>query len=367
MNNICFILGTRPEIIKLSPVIRVCKQRKIPFFILHTNQHYSAEMDRVFFDELHLPRPKYNLGIHESLHGKMVGHMLEGIEKILLKEKPSIVLVQGDTNTVLAGGLAAAKLQIKVGHVEAGLRSYDRTMPEEINRIVVDHLSDYLFCPTMKQKQILLGEGIDAKKIVVTGNTIVDAVLQNMKQSEKNKTYSFYAKERYILLTMHRPANVDDPKILSDILLSLEELSARAGFPIYFPVHPRTLQAMQKSSHVVHEKYIRLMEPVQYLEMLALEKYAQLILTDSGGVQEEACILRAPCITLRENTERPETVDVGANIVAGIKKRGIFMAAKKMLTVSENWRNPFGNGKAGEKIIKACSISYEKKVDISKL
>lgn len=354
MSKVCFILGTRPEIIKLSPVIRVCKKRKIPFFILHTNQHYSAEMDSVFFDELDLPRPKYNLGIRESLHGKMVGHMLEGIEEILLKEKPSIVLVQGDTNTVLAGGLAAAKLQIKVGHVEAGLRSYDRTMPEEINRVVVDHLSDYLFCPTKKQKQILLGEGIDAKKIVVTGNTIVDAVLQNIKQSKKNKTYAHYARERYMLLTMHRPANVDNPKILSDILLSLEKLSTRVGFPIYFPVHPRTLQAMKKLSHFVHEKHIRLMEPVQYLEMLALEKHAQLILTDSGGVQEEACILKTPCITLRDNTERPETVDVGANIVAGTKKQGIFIAAKKMLTVSRTWKNPFGDGRASDRILKVC-------------
>lgn len=351
MNKVCFILGTRPEIIKLSPIIRVCKQRRIPFFILHTNQHYSAEMDSIFFDELDLPHPKYNLGIRESLHGKMVGCMLEGIEKILLKEKPSIVLVQGDTNTVLAGGLAAAKLQIKVGHVEAGLRSYDRTMPEEINRVVVDHLSDYLFCPTKKQKQILLGEGIDAKKIVVTGNTIVDAVLQNIGRAQKNKKYAHYTKKHYMLLTMHRPANVDDPRILRQLINAIYKISMKFHTKVLFPAHPRTRIALEKSHITLDKNFIELMHPVQFIEMLVLEKNAKLILTDSGGVQEEACILHVPCVTLRNNTERPETVDVGSNRVAGVTEKGIMRATLAMSKASRSWKNPFGNGKAAEKIV----------------
>ncbi len=352
--KICFILGTRPEIIKLSPVVRECRRRKIPFFILHTNQHYSADMDSLFFDELGLPRPKYNLGVHESLHGKMVGRMLIGIEEILLKEKPSIVLVQGDTNTVLAGGLAAAKLQIKVGHVEAGLRSYDRTMPEELNRVVVDHLSDLLFCPTKKQKHILLQEGVSKKNIIVTGNTIVDAVLQNIKRAKKDKKYSHYAQEKYMLLTMHRPANVDNPVILQRILDVLEELSQKNKMQILFPAHPRTVQAMKQLSRGLQGEYIKVLKPVQYLEMLMMVQYAQLILTDSGGLQEEACILHTPCVTLRENTERPETLEVGANLIAGTERNGIFFATKKMMQKPKTWMNPFGDGRASAQIIINC-------------
>lgn len=351
MKKICFILGTRPEIIKLSPVVRECQRLNVPFIILHTNQHYSADMDSLFFDELGLPRPKYNLGVRESLHGKMVGKMLEGIEEILIREEPDIVLVQGDTNTVLAGGLAAAKLQIKVGHVEAGLRSYDRTMPEELNRVIVDHLSSYLFCPTEKQMTILLKEGIDTEKVTVTGNTIVDAVSQNIDRAKDDKRYAHYAKERYMLLTLHRPANVDDPLVLQSLMQTLEKVSTKFKLKIYFPAHPRTKAALEKFQITVDPSSIVLMEPVQYLEMLVLEKYAQLILTDSGGVQEEACILHVPCVTLRNNTERPETVDVGANIVAGITEKGVLKAVKTMVDASVLWKNPFGEGKSSKKIL----------------
>lgn len=350
--RICVVLGTRPEIIKLSPVIRECEKKKFPFFIVHTNQHYSANMDTVFFKELGLPQPKYNLNIREALHGKMVGRMLEEIEKVFLTEKPSMVLVQGDTNTVLAGALAAAKLQIKVGHVEAGLRSYDRTMPEELNRVTVDHLSDLLFVPTQQQEKILLGEGILKEKILVTGNTVVDAVMQSIEQAKKDKRYHHYTKERYMLLTMHRPANVDDPKVLQDIIDTLEDLSVELDLKIYFPAHPRTVQAMKNLSRGIHTDHIIVMEPVQYLEMLMLEQCAQLILTDSGGVQEEACILHVPCVTLRDNTERPETVEVGASKIAGTTRNGIFNAAHKMIKVSKKWINPFGDGKAAVRIIR---------------
>ncbi len=353
MKKVCFVLGTRPEIIKLSPVIRECERKDIPFFIIHTNQHYSSEMDGSFFQELHLPKPTYNLDIHETLHGRMVGRMLESIERVLLKENPSLVFVQGDTNTVLAGGLASAKLQIPVGHVEAGLRSYDRTMPEEINRVLVDHVSDYLFCPTQKQADIALGEGIEKKKIYVTGNTVVDAVQQNIQRAEQDMRYSHYKKEKYMLLTMHRPSNVDNPDTLRQIVEALYTVSRDQEKKIYFPIHPRTIQALQRAKIVLDSACIVQMAPFQYLEMLVAQKYAHLILTDSGGVQEEACILKTPCVTIRNTTERPETVEVGANVVAGVTKNGILQAVQKIESVSKDWTNPFGNGDAAEKIIDA--------------
>lgn len=308
-------------------------------------------MDKTFFEDLDLPKPKYNLNVRESLHGKMVGLMLEAIEAILIKEQPRLVVVQGDTNTTLAGALAAAKLQIKVAHVEAGLRSYDRTMPEEINRIMVDHLSDLLFCPTHKQKHILTKEGINRNQIFVTGNTIVDAVNQNLTVAQGKKEYQHFSHENFMLLTLHRPANVDNPKLLENLLKILTELALKLKLKIYFPAHPRTLQELNKHNFKVDPNTIELLEPVNYHEMLILEKYARLILTDSGGIQEEACIIHVPCVTLRDNTERPETVDVGANLIAGTKREAIFAAAQKMLSGQRNWENPYGHGKAAKKIV----------------
>jgi UDP-N-acetylglucosamine 2-epimerase (non-hydrolysing) len=350
--KIAIILGTRPEIIKLSPIVRECQKHNLDFFILHTNQHFSANMDQVFFDELELPQPKYNLNIQESLHGKMTGRMLTGIEEVLLQEKPDWVLVQGDTNTVLAGGLAAAKLQIKVGHVEAGLRSYDRTMPEELNRIVTDHLSDALFSPTQKQADILKNEGIDQKKIFVTGNTIVDAVYQNREIVKKHPEYDHYKDERYTLLTMHRPANVDEKETLQRIVDALTQASIENDLPIYFPIHPRTKKNLERFGIQLNEAQIKLMDPVGYLEMLALEQSAKVILTDSGGLQEEACILEVPCVTLRENTERPETVEVGASVLVGSDEKRIIQAIHHSLDTSACWGNPFGNGYASIDILK---------------
>jgi UDP-N-acetylglucosamine 2-epimerase (non-hydrolysing) len=349
--KIAIVLGTRPEIIKLSPIVRECQKRNLDFFILHTNQHFSANMDQVFFDELELPQPKYNLNIQESLHGKMTGRMLIGIEEVLLQEKPDWVLVQGDTNTVLAGGFAAAKLQIKVGHVEAGLRSYDRTMPEELNRIVTDHLSDALFSPTQKQADILKNEGIDQKKIFVTGNTIVDAVFQNREIVKKHSEYDHYKDERYALLTMHRPSNVDDKETLQRIIDALTQASIENDLPIYFPIHPRTRKNLESFGIQFNETQIKLMDPVGYLEMLALEQNAKVILTDSGGLQEEACILGVPCVTLRENTERPETVEVGASVLAGSDSEKIKLELSDSLRNSHSWLNPFGGGNSALNIV----------------
>lgn len=349
--KIAIILGTRPEIIKLSPVIRACISSKIDFFIIHTNQHYSANMDSIFFKELELPLPKYNLNINSSFHGEMTGKMMDGIEKILIKELPTVTVVQGDTNTVLAGALAASKLLIPVAHVEAGLRSYDRSMPEEINRVVTDHVSSFLFAPTKKQADILVKEAINKSSIFTVGNTIVDAVFQNIKLLEKHKELHHYQNEEYFLLTIHRPSNVDKKKSLESIIRGVSKLALLNNKIIYFPIHPRTRKNLKNLQIKIDKKIIKLMDPVGYLEMLSMERNAKLILTDSGGVQEEACILGVPSITLRENTERPETIEVGANMLAGSDEKKIIFKAGEMLKKSKDWLNPFGEGNSGETII----------------
>ena len=304
---ISIILGTRPEIIKMSPVIRECEEKGLDYFILHTGQHYSYEMDRVFFDELELPQPKYNLDVGSGTHAEQTGRIMIGVEKVLMKERPDIVLVQGDTNTTLSGALAAAKLQIKVGHVEAGLRSFDRRMPEEINRVLTDHISDYLFAPTEKARQNLLREGLDGSRIYVTGNTIVDAVYQNLEIAKKkvNVLKDLGLKsEGYFLVTAHRQENVDVKERLKGILKGLELIHQEFSMPVVFPIHPRTRRRIEEFGLSLDG--IEVINPLGFLEFLQLEANARLVLTDSGGVQEETCILKVPCVTLRDNTERPE-------------------------------------------------------------
>lgn len=351
--KIGIILGTRPEIIKMSPVIRECEKRRLDYYILHTNQHYSKNLDRIFFQELKLPQPKYNLNIGSGSHAEETGKMLIGIEKILLIETPDVVLVEGDTNTVLAGALAATKLHIKVGHVEAGLRSYFRKMPEEINRVLTDHISDYLFAPTPEAKSILLGEGILKEKVYVTGNTIVDALCQNLDLA-KGKSVIFkklkLEKEKFFLVTVHREENVDHKRRLEGILRGLKLISENFGLPLIYPIHPRAKKRL-KEFNLNAPQNIKLIEPIGYLDFLWLETNARLVLTDSGGVQEESCILRVPCVTLRNTTERPETIKIGSNILAGVDPQRIFGCASKMLNKEKNWENPFGNGKSAEIIL----------------
>jgi UDP-N-acetylglucosamine 2-epimerase (non-hydrolysing) len=349
--KISIILGTRPEIVKMSPVIRACERLGLDYFILHTGQHYSYNMDRVFFEQLELPEAKYNLDVGSGSHAEQTGRMLIGIEKVLQKEEPDVVLVEGDTNTVLAGALAAVKLGIAVGHVEAGLRSYDRGMPEEINRILTDHSSDYLFAPTEKSKQILLGEGIAEEKIFVTGNTVVDAVFQNSELSKSKRNVLDVLGldgSEYFLVTVHRQENVDDEGRLRGIVEGLEK-TRELGFEVVYPVHPRARKRLKDFG--LEPNDVRLVEPFDYLSFLQLESNARLVLTDSGGVQEEACIFGVPCVTLRDNTERPETLDVGANVLAGTTSAGIVDKTKLMLNCDGEWENPFGDGSAGEQIV----------------
>lgn len=324
----------------------------IDFFILHSGQHYSYNMDRIFFEQLKLPKPRYNLNVGSGTHGFQTGQILIGVEKILLSERPEIVLVEGDTNTVLAGALAAVKIGIKVGHVEAGLRSYDYEMPEEINRVLADHCSDFLFAPTEKSRQILLGEGIEGEKIHVTGNTIVDAVHQNITVADEKKVLDEFGvqKNKYFLVTLHRQENIDNEKRLRNILTGLEKIKTQFDLPLVCTIHPRTEKRLKQLG--IKPVGIDIVPSIDYVKFLQLEKNARLVLTDSGGVQEETCILGTPCVTLRYNTERPETLDVGSNILAGAEPDNIVKCVKHMLDRSRTWNQPFGDGNASKRIMK---------------
>jgi len=350
--SIAIVLGTRPEIVKMSPIIKELEKRKTGFFILHTGQHYSYNLDKVFFEQLKLPRPKHNLEVSSGSHAEELGKMLIGIERVLLEEKPEIVLVEGDTNSVLAGALSAAKLSLKAGHLEAGLRSGDRSMPEETNRVLTDHCSDYLFAPTGGAMATLLREGIPTEKIFVTGNTVVDAVYQNLGIArEKSHILITLGIEpgEYILATVHRQENVDNRARLTSILEGLDKVAVEFRLPVIYPCHPRSCKRMSEFN--LRPRNVRLVEPVDFLSFLQLEANARLILTDSGGVQEESCILSVPCVTLRDNTERPETLEAGSNMLAGTSPDTIVKYAALMVNRGNSWENPFGDGRAASRIV----------------
>ncbi len=344
--RIAIILGTRPEIIKFTPIIRECERLKLDYFILHTGQHYSPNMDKVFFEQLRLPEPQYNLHVGSGSYAHEVSKMLSGMEKVLVNEKPCVAFVLGDTNTALAGALAASRCDILVSHVEAGLRSYFDGMPEEINRVIADHHSDFLFAPTERAKSILLSEGIPETRVFVTGNTVVDTIYQSLPQSRKSLDAIGYS--TYMLATIHRHENVRNRDRFVSILRGLEMVSSKFNTPILYPIHPGAKKMMAEFGL---QTTVQVMEPVDYIRFLSLEEHASLVLTDSGSVQEEACILHTPCVTLRDNTERPETIDVGANILSGISPESILECARTMLAKGNVWENPFGDGRAAQRII----------------
>lgn len=359
----CFILWTRPEIIKLYSCIKFCEKNNLDYFIIHSNQHYSTNMDKVFFNELQLPEPKYNLWVNGWTHWIMTWKMMIEIEKILQEEKPDIVYVQGDTNTVLAWWLVASKLWIKVAHIEAWLRSFDMTMPEEINRICTDHLSDYLFSPTYRQKEILQKENINENKIFVVGNTIVDAVymIKKLSKSKTNKVLSIYniIPDNYILLTSHRPANVDNKENIESILKAMMDLKSISWKKILFPIHPRTRNNIIKFWLEDLLDNFQVIEPVGFFENIILESNAYFIATDSGGIQEEACILEKKTLILRENTERPETLDVWWALLVWNDKQKIIQAFKELENKKINWYNPFWDWKTAEYIFKIINDNFK--------
>lgn len=346
LSKIAVAVGTRPEIIKMSPVLRELKARGIDHYIIHSGQHYSYSMDKVFFEQLKLPRPRYRLEAGSVRPGMQTSRIIAGAEGVFVRDKPDIVLVQGDTNTVLGTAIAASKMSIPVGHVEAGLRSRDKTMPEEINRILADHCSEYLFAPTRIACDNLLAESIPRKKIRITGNTIVDAVLQNAAYAKYSK------KDEYILVSLHRQENVDDPARFARIVDALRQVSQKLQMPVVYPIHPRSKKMAKKFR--VDLSDLTVTQPADYFTFLGMQKDARLIMTDSGGIQEEACILSVPCVTLRDNTERPETISAGSNIIAGTEPDRILRCAEKMLG-KRGWKNPFGRGDAAKKIVSAVA------------
>ncbi len=346
------VVGTRPEIIKMAPLVRACRARGLPYLLLHTGQHYSFEMDGVFFAELGLPAPDVNLDVGSGTQIYQVSSAMSGLEPILEEHRPDVVLVEGDTNSVLAAALAANKAGIRVGHVEAGLRSYDRGMPEEINRVLTDHLADFLFAPTPGARDILLGEGLPAARVHVTGNTVVDELLLQRERARRPGLLERFGVEpgRFALATLHRAENVDDPARLRGALGGLAGVSETLGLPVLAALHPRT-QSRIAALEPGLTRGLRVLPPLGYLDFLGLHAEAALMLTDSGGLQEEACCLRVPCVTLRDNTERPESVEVGANRLAGADPARIVDAARAMAARARDWPNPFGDGRAGERIV----------------
>ena len=345
--KIASIVGARPNFIKCAPVSKELR-KEFDEVIIHTGQHYDYEMNKVFFDELKIPEPDYHLGVGSGSHGSQTGEILKRTEEVLIKEAPDLVLVFGDTNTTLAGALAASKLHIKVGHIEAGLRSFDRRMPEEINRVLTDHCSDLLFCPTETAVKILGTEGIE-NGVYLTGDVMVDALQENIKIAEQKSMIldqlSLKQKE-YYLATIHRPENTDAFEKLKSIVDAFCVIEK-----IVFPCHPRTEKNLKQFGlWDMLTKKVKVIKPVGYLDMLMLEKNAKKILTDSGGIQKEAYILKVPCITLRENTEWVETVEDGWNVLVGTNKEKII---KKVIDFEpkREQRNVFGDGDASKKIV----------------
>ena len=350
--KIAIVVGTRPEIIKMAPVVRACLDRGVPYLLLHTGQHYSFELDGVFFAELGLPAPHRNLEVGSGSQSYQLAAVIEGLAPLLVEERPDVVLVEGDTNSVLAAALAANKSGIAVGHVEAGLRSYDRRMPEELNRVLTDHLADWLFAPTPGARDILRGEGLPASRIHVTGNTVVDELLlQRLRADRPGLAERFgVTPGRYALATVHRAENVDDDGRLRSILAGLDAAGRALGIPVLAAFHPRTTARMAALG-LTASGTVRGLPPLGYLDFLGLHAAAALMLTDSGGLQEEACCLRVPCVTLRDNTERPESVAVGANVLAGAETEAIVACARAMAAKPRTWENPFGDGMSGLRIV----------------
>lgn len=363
--KIAIVLGTRPEIIKMSPIMDEIIKNEDELITIHTGQHYDLEMSKQFFTDLDLPLPNYNIGIGSNTANKQISIIISELEQILLDEKIDIVLVQGDTNTVLAGAITANKLKIPVGHVEAGLRSFDKDMPEENNRIIADTCSNLFFVPTPETAINLQNEGIDHNRIHVTGNTIVDACYRNLdiaiKKSEVKDIIEF---DEYIALTLHRAENVDDPERLENIVNSLLNLD----YNIVFPLHPHTRKSLENANlydRILNSDHIQITKPLGYLDFLYLLSKSNMILTDSGGVQEEAVTLNIPCVTLRYNTERPETIHTGGNILAGTGQKEIQSNIEKILNNKDVYdkmagaKNPYGDGHSSERILEIIKSSHE--------
>ena len=345
--QILHVVGARPNLMKVAPVLGGLKQYpKMKQTLVHTGQHYDSNMSDVFFQQLEIPSPDVNLGVGSGSHARQTAEIMTRFEPVVLERKPDLVLVYGDVNSTVAAALVCSKLLIQVGHVEAGLRSFDRGMPEEINRLVTDQLADLLFTPSDDGNKNLEHEGIPANKIHLVGNVMIDSLVRLLPVAMKEKLNGL--PDRYVLVTLHRPANVDDDRILKLILGYLLELNSHVK--VVFPVHPRTRQRIADFGIDVSKLDLR--EPLPYIEFLSLQRRATAVVTDSGGIQEETTYLKVPCLTLRNNTERPVTVTMGTNILIGQDGSTLRAELAKILDGKQKQGTvpPLWDGHAGQRI-----------------
>lgn len=348
---IAVLIGTRPEFIKLASVLKILKEKKIPHLFIHSGQHYSKELDSQIMEDLNLPEPDFRLRVGSGSHAVQTAKIMIGVEKILLKQKPKVLVVHGDTNTMLGGSLAARKLNIPIAHVEAGLRSFQTSMAEEINRVITDRISTLLFAPTKGSKQNLLNEGLPQKNIFVTGNTIVDVLKSYLPLVKKSSILKeLHVEENsYVLVTAHRSETIDDPKRLKLLVELLDYASILIGKKILWPIHPHTEKCLAEAKLKLNKNY-KIISPTTYHHMLLLISKASIILTDSGGIQEEGYILKKPVITLRNYTERPETLT--ANFLVDLDRDKLKQAVEAFEDGKVYWqKDVFGKGNASRLIV----------------
>jgi len=358
--KVSIVIGTPPELIKMSPVMKELLKRGVPFSFIHSNQHYSKEMDGNIIKNLNLPPIDSHLHVGSGSHATQTGKVMSGVEDIWLNDRPDLVIVHGDTNTTVGAALTAAKLQLPVAHVEAGLRSFDNLMPEEINRILTDHMSSLLFAPTTLAKQHLIKEGISKGKIIVTGNTVVDALNQHLDMAIQVLGKEYIEEgQKYMLVTAHRPENVDSKEQAEKLFHLLQQLSDKTGLKIIWPMHPRTKKNFKEFHISIPKKLGLLIPPVDYFTMLRLINSAQLVVTDSGGIQEEAFILKKPLITIRTSTERPETLS--ANFIVSLNIDLAMKAWNKYERNEVTWKQTLGKGNAARLIVDSIQTFLEKR------
>jgi len=356
MKKVILICGARPNFMKIAPVWKELKEYPNKFIpiILHTGQHYDRNMSDFFFRDLGLPEPDIYLGVGSASHAVQTAKIMIEFEKFLSDDKSDLIIVVGDVNSTLACSIVASKFLIPIAHVEAGLRSFDRTMPEEINRIVTDHLSDFLFTTCKDANENLRKEGISEKKIFFVGNVMIDTLVKLKDKSQKSTILERLGlkNKKYAVLTLHRPSNVDDLNTLQELFEAFHEISIR--IPMVFPAHPRTVKQLKKFGIIINDKNIKLIEPLGYLDFLKLYMNSQFIMTDSGGIQEETTYLDIPCITIRENTERPVTIRDRPNVLVGTSKEKIICEGLKILNEkSKNSRIPeLWDGRTARRIVK---------------
>ena len=353
--KILHIAGARPNFVKIASIIKACNQNPdIDSFLVHTGQHYSTNMSKAFFDELEIPQPDINLEVGSGSHAQQTAAIMKCFEPVLLEYKPDAVLVVGDVNSTVACVLVAAKLGIKTIHVEAGLRSFDRSMPEEINRIVTDSICDILFVTEPSAVENLKKEGVSESKIHFVGNVMIDTLLSNKAKAEKSDILNKLnlSDNEYAVITLHRPSNVDNHEVFSGIIGAFEEI--QKDIKMVFPIHPRTLKNLQANGLANRLNILnnmKIIDPLGYLDFLKLMSNSKIVLTDSGGMQEEATILGIPCLTIRENTERPVTITDGTNRLVGTKANNIITGYKESLSQSNNKVPELWDGHAAERIV----------------